>query len=259
MSFFFAQVYLAAFGMNKAIKPNSREFRKRGSEILRIEALSDAVFAFSVSLLVVSLEVPQTFSEMKLILQGALPFFATVSVLFMFWYQQYVFFRHYAMNDFKTILLNLVYLALILFYVYPLKFLFSLLLYSWTGLNLFPNAVEHGEDILSQNEFPQLVISFSAGYFLIWMTLYLMHALALKQASHLELSPYEILYTKKEKTGALGNALIGILAILLSFSSVEWLPGLVYLFIPVILILNEWRFRKILAGTQSPFLGTHQR
>jgi uncharacterized membrane protein len=235
--------------MKKTVKQSSREFRTRGSEILRIEALSDAVFAFSVSLLVVSLEVPQTFSEMKLILQGALPFFATVSVLFMFWYQQYVFFRHYAMNDFKTILLNLVYLALILFYVYPLKFLFSLLLYSWTGLNLFPKAMEHGEQILRQNEFPQLVISFSAGYFLIWITLFLLHARALKQASYLELSTYEILFTKKEKTGSLWNALIGLLAILLSLTSIEWLPGLVYLFIPAILIFNEWRFRKILVAT----------
>ncbi len=249
MSFSFIHIYLACFGMKKTIKPNSRNFRTRGSEILRIEALSDAVFAFSVSLLVVSLEVPQTFSEMKLILQGALPFFATVSVLFMFWYQQYVFFRHYALNDFKTIVLNLVYLALILFYIYPLKFLFSLLLYSWTGLNLFPEAMEHGEPILRQNEFPQLVISFSAGYFLIWFTLYLLHARALKQASHLELSTYEILYTKKEKTGSLWNALIGLLAILLSLSSIEWLPGLVYLFIPAILVFNEWRFRKILLLT----------
>jgi uncharacterized membrane protein len=36
--------------------------------MLRIEALSDAVFAFSVSLLVASLEVPQTFGELKIIL-----------------------------------------------------------------------------------------------------------------------------------------------------------------------------------------------
>jgi uncharacterized membrane protein len=230
--------------MKKPTRQGPQEFRKRGSEILRIEALSDAVFAFSVSLLVASLEVPQTFSELKLILQGAIPFFATVSVLFMFWYQQYIFFRHYALNDFKTILLNLVYLALILFYVYPLKFLFSLLLHSWTGINMFPKATEHGGEILKLDEFPQLVITFSAGYFLIWMVLYLMHVRALKQSSTLELTTYEILYTKKEKTGALWNALVGLTAILLSLTTITWLPGLVYLFIPLILLINEWRFRR---------------
>jgi uncharacterized membrane protein len=233
--------------MKKTTRPGIRHFRKRGSEILRIEALSDAVFAFSVSLLVVALEVPQTFSELKLILQGALPFFATVSVLFMFWYQQYIFFRHYALNDLKTILLNLAYLALILFYVYPLKFLFSLLLHAWTGINMFPKATEHGEEILKLDEFPQLVITFSAGYFLIWMALYLMHVHALKQSAALDLTTYELLYTKKEKNGALWNAMVGLVAILFSLTSITWLPGLVYLFIPAILIFNEWRFRKILA------------
>jgi uncharacterized membrane protein len=231
-------------GMKKTARPGTLHFRKRGSEILRIEALSDAVFAFSVSLLVAALEVPQTFSEMKLILQGALPFFATVSVLFMFWYQQYTFFRHYALNDLKTILLNLAYLALILFYVYPLKFLFSLLLHAWTGINMFPKATEHGEEILKLDEFPQLVITFSAGYFLIWLVLLLMHVHALKKSADLELTTYELLYTKKEKTGALWNAVVGLAAILLSLTSVSWLPGLVYLFIPLFLLINEWWFRR---------------
>ena len=57
----------------------SEKFRIRGKKIVRIEALSDAVFAFSVSLLVASLEVPQTFSDFDEVMKGALPFFATIS------------------------------------------------------------------------------------------------------------------------------------------------------------------------------------
>ncbi len=38
-----------------------RDFRWRGAAISRVEGLSDAVFAFAVTLLVVSLQVPQTF------------------------------------------------------------------------------------------------------------------------------------------------------------------------------------------------------
>ena len=60
-------------------------FNHRGKEIFRIEALSDAVFAFSVSLLVASLEVPQTFEELMIITKGAIPFFLTVSLVFLFW------------------------------------------------------------------------------------------------------------------------------------------------------------------------------
>ena len=99
----------------KIFNLSATAFKERGTDILRIEALSDAVFAFSVSLLVVSLEVPQTYEELSVLLNGAIPFFATVAMIFLFWYQQYKFFRRYGLNDMHTILLNLAYLAVILF------------------------------------------------------------------------------------------------------------------------------------------------
>ena len=43
---------------------DSMKFRWRSHEVSRIEGLSDAVFAFAVTLLVVSLEVPKTFAEL---------------------------------------------------------------------------------------------------------------------------------------------------------------------------------------------------
>jgi uncharacterized membrane protein len=233
-------------------KGSPRVFRHRGTEMSRIEALSDAVFAFSVSLLVASLEVPQTFKELKIILQGAIPFFATVSLLFLLWYQQYIFFRHYAMNDLRTIILNLIYLAVIVFYIYPLKFLFSLLISSWTHMNLFPKATEKGLAVLDKADFLQLVIIFSAGYFVIWLMLYLMHRHASKTAAELSLSPFEKAFTQKETRGALWNALTGLSAIFLAFTNVEWLPGICYLFIPVLLIINEQLFRKKLRSLRIP-------
>ena len=42
----------------------SGAFRWRSHEITRIEGLSDAVFGFAITLLVVSLEVPKTFNEL---------------------------------------------------------------------------------------------------------------------------------------------------------------------------------------------------
>ena len=41
-----------------------RHFRWRGGEVSRIEGLSDAVFALSLTLLVVALEVPKTSAEL---------------------------------------------------------------------------------------------------------------------------------------------------------------------------------------------------
>ena len=221
-------------------------FRERGKEILRIEALSDAVFAFSVSLLVVALEVPQNFEELRTILQGAFPFFATVTMIFLFWYQQYKFFRRYGLNDLGTILLNLGYLAVILFYVYPMKFLFSLLLGSWTGINLFPKAVEKGIAVIHAEDFPQLIILFSIGYAVIWLLLYGMYRRAGHLFNQLDLSVYEIKFTRKEKRGALWNVFIGMAAIIMAFAGLESIAGICYLFIPVLLILNEKLFKKSL-------------
>ena len=223
--------------------PGHELFRHRSNEIFRIEALSDAVFAFSVSLLVVSLEVPQTFVELKTIIRGAIPFFATVALLFLFWYMQYIFFRRYGLNDLTTILLNLAYMAIILFYVYPLKFLFSVLISSWTGINLFPKANEMGLTVLNREDFPQLIILFSTGYFFIWMILFLLHQRALHHTKNPLLNFYEIQFTIKERRGALWNAIIGLTAIILATAGAEALAGVCYLFIPLVLIINERIFK----------------
>jgi uncharacterized membrane protein len=223
---------------------SEEHFRWRGKEIFRIEALSDAVFAFSISLLVASLEVPQTFEELKSIARGAIPYFATVALLFLFWYRQYIFFRRYGLNDFRIILLNLGYLALIIFYIYPLKFLFSLLLSSWTGLDLFPKATEKGLAVLTNEEFPQLIILFSVGYLLIWLIVYAMHRRALNQSQQIGLNQVESLFTRKECRGALWNALIGAAALIAAMLGLPGLAGACYLLIPVLLIMNQQLFKR---------------
>lgn len=232
--------------------PRHEKFRNRGKDILRIEALSDAVFAFAVSLLVASLEVPQTFDELKVIIQGVVPFFATVALLFLFWYQQYMFFRRYALNDFVTILYNFSYLAIILFYLYPLKFLFSILLFSWTGIDLFPKATAHGLTVLRSEDFPDLIVLFSLGYFVIWLILFLMHQRALKKGCKPALNEYETLFTYMERRGAIMNAGIGIAAAVLAVTSPAWLAGLCYLLIPVVLFINKRIFRKQLDKKCGP-------
>jgi uncharacterized membrane protein len=46
------------------------QFRWRSEEVSRIEGLSDAVFGFAITLLVVSLEVPKTFNELASTMNG---------------------------------------------------------------------------------------------------------------------------------------------------------------------------------------------
>jgi len=228
----------------KIFKLPATGFTERGTEILRIEALSDAVFAFSVSLLVAALEVPQTFEELRVILNGAIPFFSTVAMIFLFWYQQYKFFRRYGLNDTGTIILNLAYLAVILFYVYPLKFLFSVLLGSWTGIDLFPHATEKGLAILQQEDFSRLIILFSIGYAVLWLLLLLMYHRALMLTKKMELTAFETHITKTERRGALLNVCVGAAAVLLALAGQELLSGICYLLIPVLMVLNNRRAKQ---------------
>jgi hypothetical protein len=85
------------------------------------------VFAFAVTLLVVSLEVPETFDELLRVLRGFFAFAVCFSILFWVWYGHYRFFRRYGLADGVTTTLTGALLFIVLFYVYPMKFLFTML------------------------------------------------------------------------------------------------------------------------------------
>lgn len=233
-----------------ALEQHNDPFRHRGKEITRIEAFSDAVFAFSISLLIMSLEVPQTFRELMHIVHGFLPFLCTVGLVFIFWHQQYKYFRHYGLNDNTTIWLNALLLTLVLFYIYPLKFLFSLLFMFFSGMNVFPKAAELGLVILRAEEMPQLIVLYSVGYALIWTIFFLLHVRAWWHRELLDLNTYELLETRRQVRGARLNALIGIVALLFALLNLPKLSGFTYLLIPVALIWNDRVFRKALKKEQ---------
>ena len=96
---------------------------KEGRASSRLEAFSDAVFAFSATLLVVSLEVPDSFPELVSELKGFIAFGIRFGVLVTLWTVHNAFFRRYPIADGVITFLNALFLFVILFYVYPLKFL----------------------------------------------------------------------------------------------------------------------------------------
>src|SRR5213595_2169307 len=111
--------------------PDLVGFRLRGQEVTRLESFSDAVFAFALTLLVVSLDVPKTFDDLLVTMRGFPAFALCFLFLTLIWNSHDKFCRRYGLNDGTTRFLTCVMLFLVLFYVYPLKFLFN---FSITGM-----------------------------------------------------------------------------------------------------------------------------
>src|ERR1700744_1177896 len=111
----------------KAATLKKNTIRWRSHEPSRLETFSDAVFAFAVTLIIVSLEVPKTFDELFETMKGFLSFGVCFGILFLIWNNQNMFFRRYGLTDIYTTTLNGFLLFLVLTYTYPLKFLFTLL------------------------------------------------------------------------------------------------------------------------------------
>jgi uncharacterized membrane protein len=105
--------------------PKEFAFRYRAHEVSRIEAFSDIVFGFALTLIVVSLEVPKTYKELIDAMRGFPAFALCFAILLWIWHAHYTFYRRYALHDELTLVINSLLLFVVLFYVYPLKFIFS--------------------------------------------------------------------------------------------------------------------------------------
>src|SRR4051794_22034883 len=105
--------------------PDAFPFRYRAHEVSRIEAFSDIVFGFALTLIVVSLEVPKTYEELIGAMRGFPAFALCFAILLWIWHAHYTFYRRYAIHDEFTLVINSLLLFVVLFYVYPLKFIFS--------------------------------------------------------------------------------------------------------------------------------------
>jgi uncharacterized membrane protein YciS (DUF1049 family) len=192
----------------------SRKFRMRGREVSRIEALSDAVFGFAITLLVVSLEVPRTFDALMSMMRGFAAFAVCFAMLIHVWYQQYKFFRRYGLNDALTFLLNAVLLFVVLFYVYPLKFVWSLLVNLMLGVDTRVR-LPTGELVAAVEGYQmgKMMIVFSVGYVAVFLVFALLYLRAYSKRAELELNPLEVLDTRTEFGEHLLHVCIGLLSI----------------------------------------------
>ncbi|MBI3404505.1 MAG: DUF1211 domain-containing protein [Acidobacteria bacterium] len=185
-------------------------FRNRAGEITRLEALSDGTFAFAITLLVVSLEVPSTFAELEHALRGFLAFGVCFTMLIWVWFQHTRFFRRYGLEDAVTVALNGLLLFVVLFYVYPLKFLWTYLAGTMTGrVGGAPDPVERAAD--GQH----LMQIYGLGFAAIFFSLALLYVRAYLLRRTLQLNRLEEFDTRSGVLENLSVCLVGILSILI--------------------------------------------
>ncbi len=221
----------------------SRDFRWRGHEVSRIEGLSDAVFAFAITLLVVSLEVPKTFGELAETMHGFGAFLISFVLLFAVWFTQYKFFRRYGLRDTPTVILNAALLFVVLFYVYPLKFLFSFLIDRFTG--------GHGEVRLpngnvvamieNHDQLSSLMVIFNLGYLAVFGVFVLLFYHAYRRRDSLNLNELERFDTREsiiESALNCGIAVLSLIIIVVGGAGRASLAGMAYMLTPVIMMTH---------------------
>jgi uncharacterized membrane protein len=189
----------------------------RGEEASRTEGLSDAVFAFAVTLLVVSLEVPNTFDELLAIMQGFFAFAICFWLLLVVWFEHYKFFRRYGLGDSFTVRLNAVLLFIVLFYVYPLKFLFTLVVDQLLGLNTVVSSSPGAVEEIEPEQWPLLMIIYGAGFVAVQFVFFLLYLRAYALRGALELDALERSVTREEIQGFLLGMGVGLLSIAIAF------------------------------------------
>src|SRR5215510_7429342 len=166
-------------------------FRWRGNEVSRVEGFTDAVFAFAVTLLVVALEGPHTYNGLLDVVRSFPAFVICFAILMTFWNAHFRYHRRYGLEDVFSRIMTMAILVLVLFFVYPLKFLFTLLTISLFGLRM--HAIPQIDSAL-QNDV--LYVIYGVGFAGVWTLYALLYLHALRRRKELELSPAEVVLTR---------------------------------------------------------------
>jgi uncharacterized membrane protein len=229
-------------------------FRWRGADISRIEGLSDAVFGFAITLLVVSLEVPKTFAELREMMHGFFGFGICFVLLLFIWYGQYIYFRRYALDDRTSFVLNAALLFVVAFYIYPLKFLFTTLVNQVTGYRPMENGVPLPS--MNRSEWSELMLIYGAGFIGLYVIFTLLYLHAYRSRAQLALNAVEEHATRSMMQENLLMIGIGALSMLLAWQRQPALSGMSYMLISPVLTVhgfrNARRRKQLMATNTAP-------
>ena len=180
---------------------------ERRHDVSRLEAFSDAAFAFAMTLLVVSLDVPRSYDELMRTMRGFPSFACCFALLVWIWHEHNLFFRRYGLQDAWTVFVNSMLLFVTLFYVYPLKFMFDSMF-----AQLLPSAYPDLKR-MSLLELSRASAIYGLGFFVLFSLFALLYRHAYNKRAALGLTPFEVFDVRAFTGHHLVSAAVGLAAL----------------------------------------------
>lgn len=219
-------------------------FRLRGLNMTRIETFTDAAFAFALTLLVVSMDVPRSYADLQRALAGIPAFALSFAILMVFWHGHHTWSRRYGLDDFATIALSCLLVFTVLIYVYPLKFMFRV----FVGWMLWITTGQTSEIGIERNQLDAMFMIYGCGFTAMSVALLLLYAHAWRRRATLGLNAIERFDTCAYMQAWGVCALVGVLSVSLAllFDAGRFgLPGWVYMLLPIVMpVLSVWQERR---------------
>ncbi|MEB2776615.1 TMEM175 family protein [Algoriphagus sp. D3-2-R+10] len=227
---------------NQLFNSNHRDpnITYRGESPSRLDNLTDAVFGIAVTLLIFNLASPNSLEDLIVFTKTLPAFLISIGFLIVIWQEHVRFSEIYTMRGSWLIFLNSLFIALIIFYVYPLRF-----------LTLFLTNLIFGTELtlqISPGEIPDLMIYYGSIAFALYFVLFWFYNLSIWNRKSLALNPYEELHAKFQRFRMIIMFIVPLLSILLVWIirpySVGWasfLGGMLYAFYtPAIIIWGNF-------------------
>lgn len=194
----------------------------------RLEALSDGVFAFAATLMVVQVGSNTEFISFSKELPNFISFGASFFIMMALWKVHYNFFRRTDYIDNWIIALNMILLFTVLFYIFPVKSLLDSLL---------------KRSAMTIGEFSDLFQLYSIGFSVMFGSLSLMYFRAFKKDKKID-NPYRMLFYTRHFLIFVFVGLVSAFLAKLQIGLRYGVPGYIYGSLGILCYVHSMQFQK---------------
>ncbi|MGH7489982.1 MAG: TMEM175 family protein, partial [bacterium] len=173
---------------------------------------------------------PKTYEQMMEMLHGFLPFAICFWIFIDIWFEHHHFYKRYALRDSTTMALNTLLLFVILFYVYPLKYMFTLFTQQILGQAI---KLPAGADAF-------LYTIYGIGVTSVFWILAAMYGHAWQKRTDLQLNAVEVIDTLERVYDDFFMGLFGVISIILAHTPWSRFAGMVYFLIAIPKTIVPW-------------------